>query len=66
MRIGVSGTHCTGKTTLVNNIISLNGNYQSEQEAYYQLVEHGSLEDAFELTIESLQEQRDFCLEIFS
>lgn len=41
MRLAVSGTHCSGKTTLVESFVSAHPIYDLEPEPYYALSEAG-------------------------
>ena len=72
MKIAVSGTHRTGKTTLVAALAELLPTFSVVEEPYHQLVEEGhvflempSLDD-FELqlkcSIESIQESEEDCI----
>lgn len=62
MRIAVSGTHCMGKSTLIQDFIELYPNYRCEIEAYYRLQEEKTMEIAQTPTFDSLVEQLDFSI----
>ncbi|HET9843158.1 MAG TPA: AAA family ATPase [Gammaproteobacteria bacterium] len=62
MRIAVSGTHCMGKSTLIQDFIELYPHYRCEIEAYYKLQEVKTMEVAQTPTFESLVEQLDFSI----
>ena len=51
MRIAVSGTHCSGKSTLVEELSSVLPGYLTVEEPYYLLMEEGHEFD-FELQLE--------------
>lgn len=62
MRIAVSGTHCMGKSTLIEDFVKTHPQYKSESEPYYQLEEQG-VEFPPEPTLESFLDQLDYSIE---
>lgn len=59
MRIAVSGTHFTGKTTLIEDFLKKYPDYRCEKEAYYKLQDEKEMELSLEPSLESLLEQLD-------
>jgi sulfur carrier protein ThiS len=60
MRIAISGTHCMGKTTLIQDFLKIHPEYLFEEEPYYQLQEKHGVEFSEELTLEDFIEQLDY------
>ena len=56
MRIAVTGTHGSGKTTLIDDFISVRGDYESVPEPYWLLAQNG-MPFADGPTIADLEEQ---------
>ena len=63
MRIAISGTHFTGKTTLGQDFIEAHPEYSFQQEPYHQLTEEGT-EFEEELSLESFIEQLEHSLKL--
>lgn len=62
-RIAISGTHCMGKTTLINDFLEIYPEYIYEEEPYYQLQEKHDIEFSGEPTLEDFIEQLEYSLE---
>ncbi|WP_343303344.1 AAA family ATPase [Chitinophaga niabensis] len=62
MRIAVSGTHYTGKTTLIEDLIRELPNYEIIEEPYYQLEERG-YQFAYPPSLEDFERQFLFSLQ---
>lgn len=60
MRIAVSGTHCTGKTTLIDEFIRAHPNFVHEPEPYTVLVEDYGEEFSSEPCIDDFYRQLEF------
>ena len=60
MRIAVSGTHCTGKSTLIDEFLRAHPDFVHEPEPYTVMVEELGDEFAAELCIEDFQRQLEF------
>ncbi|KZL24417.1 EutP/PduV family microcompartment system protein [Pseudovibrio sp. Ad37] len=41
MRIAITGTHGSGKTTLIEDFVDQHLNYEATQEPYWELAEYG-------------------------
>ena len=63
MRIGVTGTHGVGKTTLIEEFLRLHPEYQHEPEPYEVLSEDYGEEFAAEPCVEDFLRQLEFNLE---
>jgi deoxyadenosine/deoxycytidine kinase len=63
MKIAVSGTHCVGKTTLIEDFLAQHPEYHLEVEAYYKLESEQDVEHSLEPSIDSLQEQLECSIE---
>ncbi len=63
MRIAISGTHCMGKSTLIDDFIKHYPNYRSEIEPYYKLQEEKTMELSLSPSLDSLLEQLDYSIE---
>lgn len=57
MRIAVSGTHCMGKSTFIDDFIKVHPDYRVESEPYYKLQEESAVELSLEPSLDSLVEQ---------
>jgi len=55
MRIAISGTHFSGKSTLIANFLNKNPCYHHYQEPYYELAQQE--QGASDFSMESMQEQ---------
>lgn len=60
MRIAVSGTHCMGKSTLIEDFIKIHSDYKSELEPYYELEDEKFTE--LEPSLDSLLVQLDYSI----
>lgn len=60
MRIAVSGTHYTGKSTLIEDFIKVHPEYRYEIEPYHQL------ESTDEPSLDNFLEQLDYSIEMLS
>lgn len=60
MRIAVSGTHCIGKTTFIEDFIKAHPEYKYEAEPYHQL------ESVLEPSLDSFIEQLDYSIEMLN
>lgn len=60
MRIAVSGTHCTGKTTLIEEFLERHPEFSHEPEPYVALVEEYGEEFAAELGVDDFRRQLEF------
>jgi hypothetical protein len=60
MRIAVSGTHCTGKSTLIDEFLSVHTNFAHEPEPYTVLVEDFGEEFSEEPCVEDFYRQLEF------
>lgn len=63
MRIAVSGTHCVGKSTLIDEFLLAHGDYVHEPEPYTVLVEDLGEEFAEEPCVEDFLRQLDFSID---
>lgn len=63
MRIAVSGTHCIGKSALIEDFIRAHPEYKCEVEAYHKLQDEKEMELSLEPTFESLIEQLDHSID---
>lgn len=63
MRIAVSGTHCTGKTTLIEAFIAAHPDFDYEPEPYVALVEDYGEDFSSEPLIEDYLRQLEFYVE---
>jgi hypothetical protein len=63
LRIAISGTHCSGKTTLVEDFIATHGDYVHEPEPYEWLEDVYGEAAAEELTVEQVWRQLELCAE---
>lgn len=63
MKIAVSGTHCIGKTTLIEDFVAKHNEFIPQREAYYQLQESSQAEFELELSYDNLAEQLDLSIE---
>jgi uridine kinase len=63
MRIAISGTHCMGKTTLIQDFLKIHPEYTHEVEPYYQLQEKHGIEFFQDPTLEDFLEQLDYIIE---
>ena len=63
MRIAISGTHCTGKSTLIDAFLGAHPNYVHEPEPYTVLVEDFGEEFAAEPCVEDFYRQLEFNVE---
>jgi hypothetical protein len=63
LRIAISGTHCSGKTTLVEDFIAAHGDYVHEPEPYEWLENMYSEAAAEELSVEQVWRQLEFCVD---
>ncbi|MCC2645785.1 MAG: hypothetical protein K0R94_1563, partial [Burkholderiales bacterium] len=62
MRIAVSGTHFTGKSTLIEGFIKNHPDYKFEIEPYYKLQDEGVMELSLEPSLDSFKEQIDYSI----
>ena len=60
MRIAVSGTHCNGKSTLIDEFLSVHTNFAHEPEPYTVLVEDFGEEFSEEPCVEDFYRQLEF------
>lgn len=60
MRIAVSGTHCTGKSTLIDEFLKAQTDFVHEPEPYTVMVEDLGEEFAAEPCVEDFYRQLDF------
>ena len=63
MRIAVSGTHCTGKTTLIEAFIAAHPDFDYEPEPYVALVEDYGEDFSSEPSLEDYLRQLEFYVE---
>lgn len=63
MRIAISGTHCMGKTTLIDDFLKAHPEYTFEEEPYYQLQEKHGVEFSEWLILEDFIQQLDYSIE---
>lgn len=63
MRIALSGTHCTGKSTLIDEFLRAHAEFAHEPEPYTVLVEDFGEEFSAEPCIEDFHRQLEFNLE---
>ncbi|WP_299003016.1 ATP-binding protein [uncultured Shewanella sp.] len=63
MRIAISGTHCVGKTRLIDDLIIRYPEYQSMKEVYYELLDEEDGAFALEPTIDNMLKQLDASIE---
>lgn len=66
MRIAVSGTHCVGKSTLIEEFLRLNPGFVHEPEPYTVLVEDLSEEFSAEPCVEDFRRQLEFSIDRLS
>ncbi len=62
MRIAVSGTHYTGKSTLIEDFIKKYPSYRCEIEPYYKLQDEKIMELSLEPSLDSFLEQLDYSI----
>jgi hypothetical protein len=60
MRIAVSGTHCTGKSTLIEEFLQAHPDFEHEPEPYTVLVEEFGEEFSAEPCVEDFYRQLEF------
>ena len=60
MRIAVSGTHCTGKSTLIDEFLRVHPDFVNEPEPYTVMVEELGEEFSAEPCVEDSQRQLEF------
>ena len=60
MRIAVSGTHCTGKSTLIDEFLRVHPDFVNEPEPYTVMVEELGEEFSAEPCVEDFQRQLEF------
>lgn len=60
MRIAVSGTHCTGKSTLIDEFLRVHPDFVHEPEPYTVMVEELGEEFSAEPCVEDFQRQLEF------
>jgi predicted ATPase len=63
MRIAVSGTHCTGKSTLLDEFLRVHPDFVHEPEPYTVMVEELGEEFSAEPCVEDFQRQLEFNLD---
>lgn len=63
MRIAVSGTHCVGKSTLIDEFLRLNPDFAHEPEPYTTLVEDFGEEFSAEPCVEDFRRQLEFSIQ---
>jgi AAA domain len=63
MRIAVSGTHCIGKSTLIEDFIKAHPEYKCEIEPYYKLQDEKTMELSLEPSLDSLLEQLAYSID---
>ncbi len=63
MRIAISGTHCMGKTTFIQDFLKNYPEYIYEEEPYYRLQENHDIEFSVEPTIDGFIEQLEYSRE---
>jgi hypothetical protein len=66
MRIAVSGTHCMGKSTLIEDFIKRHPHYKHEDEPYNKLLEEKAMEALLEPSLEGLLEELDYSLNLLN
>lgn len=62
MRIAISGTHCMGKTTFIEDFLKKHPEYVYEEEPYHQLQEEHDREFSEEPTLDEFIEQLDYSI----
>lgn len=63
MRIAVSGTACTGKSTLVNNIVQVWSNYKTPTKTYRDLIKEKNLPHSSSTSIDTQWDILNFMLD---
>ena len=63
MRIAISGTHCIGKSTLIQDFLKIHPKYLYKEEPYYQLQEMHGIEFSDYPTLDDFIEQLGYSLE---
>jgi hypothetical protein len=63
MRIAVSGTHCTGKSTLIDEFLRVHPDFIHEPEPYALMVEELGEEFSAEPCVEDFERQLEFNIE---
>ena len=63
MRIAVTGTHCVGKSTLIDEFLAHNPDFAHEPEPYTTLVEDLGEEFSADPTVEDFRRQLEFSIE---
>jgi len=63
MRIAISGSHCSGKTTLIDEFLGAHPDYSHEPEAYTVLVEEHGEEFSAEPSADDFYRQLEFNVE---
>jgi hypothetical protein len=66
MRIAVSGAHCVGKSTLIDEFLRAHPEFRHEPEPYTTLIEDYGEEFAAEPCIEDFQRQLEFSIDRLS
>ena len=66
MRIAVSGTHCTGKSTLIDEFLRVHPDFVHEPEPYTVMVEELGEEFSAEPCVEDFQRQLQFNIDRLS
>ena len=66
MRIAVSGTHCVGKSTLINEFLAVHPEYTHEPEPYATLVEEFGEEFSAEPNVDDFLRQLEFSIDILA
>ena len=60
MRIAISGTHSSGKSTLIANFLGQNSHYHSYQEPFHVLIDEQ--QDSCDFSMESMQQQLELSI----
>jgi len=63
MRIAISGTHCCGKTTLIEEFLLLHKDFKYEPEAYEALQDELGESFSAEPSAEDFRRQLDYCVQ---
>src|SRR5262245_18638623 len=66
MRIAISGTHCCGKTTLIEEFLLLHKDFKHEAEAYEVLQDELGESFAAEPSAEEFRRQLEYCVQKIS
>lgn len=66
MRIAVSGSHCVGKSTLIDEFLRRNPGFAHEPEPYTTLVEDFGEEFSAEPAVEDFRRQLEFSIELLA